>query len=374
MFGVGLDPNDANRRTLNRAAFTSRADTDAFSIDSQAQVELTTGPLAHTLLFGVDYQHYDFDDTRGFGDAPSLDLYDPVYGAPVTKPPSFLDTDSAREQIGLYLQEQLKLYDRWVIALSGRQDFVSSDTKDRLAGTDSEQDDSEFSGRAGLVYLSDVGLTPYFSYSESFLPVLGTDAFGEAFKPETGRQYEVGLKYQPPGWNSLVTLAAFDILRQNVLSPDPFNQVQTDEIRSRGVELGGVASLDGGLDIIVAYTYQDVEVTESNTGDEGNRPVATPKHLASLWADYILQGGLLAGLGFGAGVRYQGSSFGDAANTLESDDFTLADAALHYEWHGVRFAVHAQNLFDNDHVAACFGSDCFYGVARTVIGSVRYRW
>lgn len=118
------------------------------------------------------------------------------------------------EQIGLCFQEQLKLYEKAVFVLGGRQDFVSSETDDRLADTRTEQDDSEFSWRAGLLYVSDLGVAPYFSYAEFFLPVSGRSFFGEAFKPETGQQYEVGLKYQPTGWDSFVALAAFDIRRQ----------------------------------------------------------------------------------------------------------------------------------------------------------------
>ena len=56
-------------------------------------------------------------------------------------------------------------------------------------------------------------------------------------------------------------------MKQNVLTPtaDPANsQVQTGEIRSRGIELEGVASFDFGLDVTVAYTFLDAEITKSN--------------------------------------------------------------------------------------------------------------
>ena len=41
-------------------------------------------------------------------------------------------------------------------------------------------------GRIGLNYLFDVGLSPYVSYSTSFTPNLGADGGGRSFRPTTG--------------------------------------------------------------------------------------------------------------------------------------------------------------------------------------------
>ena len=47
------------------------------------------------------------------------------------------------------------------------------------------------------MYLAPNGLAPYASYSTSFLPITTVDPkTNRPFKPETGRQYEVGLRYQ----------------------------------------------------------------------------------------------------------------------------------------------------------------------------------
>ena len=375
VFGGGLA---ADLRTLNRFSFTALGKTDLFTIDTHAQAKFTTGAAEHTFLVGVDYQYYDVSDTQGSGGVAPIDIFNPVYGALVTRPALFTDTTIVQKQVGIYAQEQLKLFDRLVLTLGGRQDFVSSELENRLASTTTDQDDSEFSWRAGAVYLFDGGLAPYASYTRSFLPIVGTDRNSTPFVPETGEQYEAGIKYQPPGSNSSVTVSAFHLTRQNVRTTDPndpFNQIQTGEVRSKGIEIEGIASLASGLDLIASYSFQDVEITKSNRGDQGNRPTSVPEHLASLWLDYTIQDGPLAGLGFGAGVRYKGSTFGDAANTLEVDDYVLVDATVHYSWEKFRFAVNAENVFDNRHVAGCSGVNaCFYGVDRTVKASLRYRW
>ncbi len=52
-------------------------------------------------------------------------------------------------------------------------------------------------------------------------PVVGSDRLGNAYVPEEGQQYEVGVKFQPAGYNSFITVSAFNLARQNVQTIDP---------------------------------------------------------------------------------------------------------------------------------------------------------
>lgn len=376
VFGTALQ---ADQRTLNRSAFENDKNVRVWTIDNQAQLEFSTGALHHTLLAGLDYQRLDEHNLSTFGAAPSLDIFNPVYGAPVPRPPVFQDEDTVLKQVGLYLQDQIRFDRKWVLSLGGRHDWAETLTVNRRTSTRTEQNDSKFTGRAGLVYLADSGLAPYASYSTSFLPVAGTDGAGNLLRPETGEQYEAGIKYQPPGSNSFVTLAAFDLTRQNVLEsvPAPLLRRQTGEVRSRGIELEGVASLDSGLDLIAGYTWLDAEITASaRPGEQGERPTQTPEHMASLWANYSIRGGAMQGWGFGAGARYLGSTFGNIPNTVKVPGVTLFDAGVHYDRTKLRFALNAHNLFDKEYVASAFnnGRNTSFGLARTVKASVSYRW
>jgi iron complex outermembrane receptor protein len=380
VYGVGLNPADPQQRLLSRVGDESESELESVAVDNQAQATFDTGPIAHTALLGVDFQYYDFGDRGASRSVADLDIFDPDYGADLGPAVPYEDSDHMQRQIGIYAQEQAKLFDKLVVVLGGRYDFAKSESKDEVFNTESETKDSAFTGRAGLVYLFDNGLAPYASYSESFMPQIGTDAAGNPFKPEEGRQYEVGLKYQPTGWNSFVTVSLFDLVKQNVLTPDPADpvnsQVQTGEIRSRGIELEGVASFDSGLDVTVAYTFLDAEITKSNVdGEQGNRPERTAKHSASLWADYTIPEGDFAGLGAGAGVRYIGPTFGDNLEALELPGYILFDASVHYDWNNFKFALNGSNLADKAYVASCYGeTSCFYGERRAVIGTVTYSW
>ncbi len=144
------------------------------------------------------------------------------------------------EQVGLYVQDQIRLYD-WLLTIGGRQDWAETSNNDRLARATTITNDQAFSWRAGLSYLFDNGVAPYVSYATSFQPEIGVTAAGQPFVPSTGDQYEAGIKYQPPGTDTLITLAAFDITRQNIVTFDPvtFLGFQTGEAKSRGFEVEG---------------------------------------------------------------------------------------------------------------------------------------
>ena len=215
-----------------------KANTSNIALDNQLQADFLTGPLAHKVLFGVDY--FDiraFTDYRSALIAP-IDAYSPVYGTGVPSFASlapFILRDDKQSQAGVYLQDQVKL-DRWTLTLTGRQDWANTGFTSKAifppAGTVS-RDDSAQTGRVGLNYLFDVGLSPYVSYSTTFTPNLGADLAGNSFKPTTGEGTEIGVKFKPNGSNFMITAAAFDIRQQDVLTANPINpffSVQTDAV------------------------------------------------------------------------------------------------------------------------------------------------
>ncbi len=379
-----------------RSAVLQNYTYNVFTLDNQAEAKFATGPVQHTLLFGVDYQHVAYWEGYGSSSNEStLNLFDPVYLNPTTVPAVALSENQSEYQVGAYAQDQLKL-GKWTLVLSGREDGAGTTTQIHSASTggtsDSDEFDTKLTYRAGLIYDFDNGLAPYVSYATSFLPnISGSSYSGEAFKPTTGRQVEVGLKYQPPGFNSFVTAAAYNLDEQNVLTSDPNHigfDVQTGAVRSRGIELEAHASLTNNLNLIAAYTYLDATVTNSNSGTQGKVPLSTatgtaaPRNSGSVWLDYGFHDGPLAGLGLGGGVRYIGWTYGNAANTFKVPGYALLDLAAKYDFGathprlaGLRFQVNATNLTDKTYIAGCnSNSYCFYGDGRTVLATLRYGW
>lgn len=374
----------SNQSLLERGAYTRHDDAWGVTIDNNLSTEFSTAGLDHKLLFGFDYTTASLErkQAAGYNNLSPLNPFNPSYGSPVVIPAALnTHTDEDRTQLGLYMQDQIKL-DNWVLLLGGRYDIARQETTNRLTGTVTEIDDNAFTGRAGLVYLFDNGLAPYLSYSTSFQPQSGTDRFGNSFDPTTGEQLEAGVKYQPVGWNSFVTFSLFEITRQNLLTADlsnPAFNIQQGEVRSRGVEISAVAELNNSWSLVASYTYTDAEVTKSNGVDLGRVPAGVPEHMASLWLDYTVDSGSLEGLKLGGGIRYMGETY-DTTNAYRVPDFTLVDAAISYDFgvrnedlKGLSLSVSAKNLFDKDYVSSCTYA-CFYGDRRSVYGTLSYKW
>jgi iron complex outermembrane receptor protein len=266
-----------------------------------------------------------------------------------------------------------------VLTIGGREDWISSHT----AGSSTSVDAQKFTYRAGLTYVFHDGLAPYISYATSFEPTPGADFAGTPFAPSTGTQVEGGVKFEPTflprAAHVLVTAAAYDIVQDNVLTPDPnpehpYSSVQTGQVEVKGIELEGVARLFDRISLNGSYTYTDSDVTKG-TVDVGNRLFETPLNKLSLFADYTQQTGTLAGLGAGLGGRYLSSSFGDQANMWQNPAVTLFDAIIHYDFNHFRVAVNANNLLDKIYVARCSSAEeCFYGERRTVIVTLSRKW
>jgi iron complex outermembrane receptor protein len=376
LFGLGYATTPA-AANLARGNFLTRGIANQGDLDSQLEYRFDTGPLRHTTLFGLDLKHYSIDDWQGFGAATSLNLVNPVYtptarfnGAP------YQDATLTQKQLGTYLQDQIKL-DRFTLVLSGRNDWVSTNNANHI-GPGQDRGDSQFSGRAGLIYNFDFGLAPYVSYATSYNPVIGINAAGQLLQPETGEQAEVGLKFQPNGFNGHFGIALFDLKRQNALTTDPNNvrlQSQNGEVTSRGLELEAVANVTPGLKVVGSFTTYDLFISKDlNPALVGKAPT-TPQQMASAWADYTFQEGPLSGFGFGGGVRYVGSSFADTANLLSVPSVVLGDAAIHYEWRNWRAALNVINVTDETYVATCSSpTACFYGDRRRVTASLGYKW
>ena len=373
--------------TLNRYTFFNKESAKVFSIDNQAQAKVNTGPVSHTMLFGFDFQRVLYGEDVGAAfNASSLNVFDPVYGNNTM--PAETSYDQIRQkQFGVYAQDQMA-WGKWRFLIGAREDWVSADDNNPVTASYEAQSARAFTWRTGLVYLFDSGIAPYASFSKSFDPQVGQLYGGGMAKPTTAQQYEVGVKYQPPGYNSFITASLFNLTEHNVLTSDLDHSgyyTQAGEVRARGLELEGHASLTNNLDLVASYTYLNDVTTESNdttttiSGDttslQNKRVWGIPRNIASAWLDYTLHGGPLRGLGFGGGVRYLGSSY-DASNSIKVSSVTLFDATVHYDT-GLHwlFSLNAKNLFNRQYVASCFSSaTCTYGDGVEVLATARYRW
>ncbi|UNC51548.1 ferrichrome porin FhuA [Enterobacter huaxiensis] len=374
--------------TLTRQYVIDNEKLENFTVDTQLQSKFATGSLDHTLLTGVDFMRMRNDIDSWFGYAGSVapsDIYNLDRGdfdfGSHPGPSGAYQVLNKQKQTGVYAQDQIE-WDKVLVTLGGRYDWAKQDSLNRVAGTTDSRDDKEFTWRGGVNYLFDNGVTPYFSYSESFEPASTVGEGGKTFAPSKGKQYEAGVKYVPSDRPIVLTGAVYQLTKSNNLMADPagsFWSVEGGEIRARGVELEAKAALSASVNVVGSYTYTDAEYT-TDTKYKGNTPAQVPKHMASVWGDYTMFDGPLSGLTLGTGVRYTGSSKGDPANTFTVGSYTLVDALVRYDlarvgMAGSNVALHVNNLFDREYVASCFNTyGCFWGAERQVVATATFRF
>ena len=364
---------DADQRRVARSAYAIESDTRTFTTDNHLVWDVATGAFTHKVLVGVDYLENREKQNSGFGPVADIDIFAPVYGdfiAPELAPLGTLK----QSQVGVYLQDQIRFADRVSIVLGARRDRAESQV-----GSDEEFVDHATTYRAGVIFDLAYGLSPYFSYTESFLPVGGLDFYGDSFKPQKGSQYEGGLKWQP-NLTTLVTLAGYKITETNRPANDPdnvLNTVQTGEVESKGFELEASTAVTDSFYVTASYSYTKAEVTKSTFAEEiGVQLSDTPKDLASAWGVKTWRLNDEVSLRTGLGVRYVGSTISTGvAGTLKTPSYTLADALVAVDWNAWSLSVNATNLFDKTYYSPCraFG-DCFTGNGRNVIATLGYRF
>ncbi|MGO4001176.1 TonB-dependent siderophore receptor [Pseudomonas fluorescens] len=374
---------------VGRTTTSTDEDISQFAVDNNFQADFDTGEIRHTVLLGLDHQRTNTNYTSIFGSAPPINVNDPAHGLPITRPPrssAFYDYDQKTYQTGLYVQDQMAL-DQWRLTLGGREDWVHTGTKyfnkNDVTNTDRNKN---FSGNAAISYVFDNGFVPYLSYAESFQPASNASTSpDDSFKPTEGKQWELGIKYQPPGTNTLLSAAVYDLTQKNVDVTTNVGGVnitsQTGEVKVKGLELEAVSDVTENLKVIAAYTLAKSEVQEGIY--KGNRLQLMPNQQASLWTDYTWHSGVLDGFGVGGGARYTGNTYGDQANTWlgKADAYTVFDAAVHFDLgrldnslKGASVALNATNVFDKDYISTCDSFYCYYGDERSVVASATYKW
>ena len=313
-------------RTLERGYFDSREgfDINTYTLDTYTVGKFDTGSIEHELVAGIELFRDETIFNDNFqGSIDPLDLFDPNYGiATLGEPEFFFDSKTTQDGLGIYLQDQITLSDKFIVVLGGRFDILKNEEEDFIENTVVSQQNEGFSPRVGLVYKPIEDISLYASYSRSLTQSVGTAFDGDIFEPTRGTQYEIGVKGNISDRLS-ATLALYDLTRTNVTTQDPDNpefEIQTGEQNSQGIELSVAGEIIPGWNITAGYAYTDAKITEDNLFEEGNHLNNAPENAVSLWTTYTLQQNSLSGLGFGAGSLFGGRKrrrFGQLFSTTQ---------------------------------------------------------
>ncbi|MFJ4047827.1 TonB-dependent siderophore receptor [Pseudomonas hunanensis] len=376
-FGYAYLSDNASRvgTTIPRYVFGTDSDADQLNGNLMLQYDAQFEHIDSSTLVGVEYLDSTTKQSSVYGLAPSIDIANPVFtGVPGGITPYTRKKNDATTK-AVFLQQNLSFFDRVIATAGVRNDSMDLSSKEYIGGEQTEKDNfSETSYRAALTYIVNDEVSTYVSMVESVSPPQ------VGVTPQTGKQYEVGIKYSPMGMDALFSAAVYDLTQENVtiavVLPSGIIEQQTvGESRVRGLDLEAKAQVTQDISVIGAYSYMESEVLRGSLYDgsslKGNEFTTAPKHTASLWSYYDIPG---TDVSVGLGARYVGAYYMDAANTKKSDGATLFDAALNYKIaKGTDLALNVSNLFDEQHVVGS-GTANYYNPGREVTAKVSYSW
>lgn len=356
------------------------------------------GRVKNTLTVGGDYARRRDDYPNSFDRAAApLNVFRPVYQDQRDKSGQY-PNDSANyyygtygTYYGAYLQDFVELSPKLKALLGLRyekfdQKFRYDAVNQAFSGAYMSRDTSTGHAlipRVGLTYQPVRRVSAFASYAQGYEPQSGNNPkAGGPFPPEKGHQWELGLKTALlPAERLSLTASVYRIDKQNVLTPDPtdplgFRLKTTGEVRSEGVELDVAGEVLPGLNAVLNYAYNDVQVRRSEVAAEvGQRFANTIRHTANAWVSYRLPTGPLQGLKIGAGGQYAARRLADAATGFYVPGYGLLNASLAYDTPRFGVQLNANNLTDKDYVAGTIGRGTNYlfrGTPRNVLLTLRY--
>ncbi|WP_322044410.1 TonB-dependent siderophore receptor [Paraburkholderia sp. J67] len=367
----------SNGYTLSRTATDSQWSGDTISLDNNAQKTFDTALGRHELTFGIDYMRGREDAASTTCTVGSIDMYDPVYTGTITCPSTpKTHTYSTIRDLGFYARDQIQLAQRWHVLAGVRYDSASSDVLNELNGTRSGNPSSATTGSVALLYDLFPGVHPYVSYATSFYPNSGANVSGQAFDPETGKQWEAGVKFDIEKGRTSVTVAAYDLRRRNVLEDDPNNDgysIAVGEEHSRGLEFSFNTAPTNHLSITGGYAYTSAVIADDGgqtPSTDGERIANVPRHSFNVFARYKLPGELYR-WEINGGVRGQSNLY---AYGYTIPGFVVSDVGVGYtapRWHA---ALRLSNIFNKHYYTGGLSNAVALGDDRSVMLTLGYSY
>ncbi|MRW90198.1 TonB-dependent siderophore receptor [Duganella sp. FT80W] len=324
------------------------------AMDNYFQRSFDFGRVKYDIVTGLDTMRERSDYYQRVDSVNALNADTLVYGITSIKLGTPSRDVTYTQDIGLYLRNTIKIDNRWIVGLSGRQDWARVKVQHLLGGADAINSNTAFTGNASLMYRINDAFAPYASYATSFMPGTDLGANGTLLKPETGKQTEVGMKFQGYEQRLQGYVSAYDLTRQNVTESDATlgYSVQTGEQVTKGFEAEVAASLTKQWNMSASYSYIPfAKTTESlTTSDIGKRINLVPKNSVGLFTRYYFSPNKM-GWNAGANARFQSARTAQrGVNYVALAEHTVFDANAGYEagaW-SVNFSI--KNLFDKEYI------------------------
>ncbi len=369
-----------DEKTLNREARRQRTREVRYSVQNELVGKLRAGDFGHTVLAGIAYSEDRQSETDEGFELDAIDVFDPVYSATLGPRIERLSFDQELDALGLYVQDQIRVSQAWILVAGLRFDRYHRSDRFRggdIGDLDAKVRDRAFSPRLGAVYQPAEWLSVYANTARSFRPQIGVQQSGIGADAERGRQIEAGIKFDLFDNRASATLSVFDIRKENVLTTDPGQAnfvLQTGEQRSRGVEIDIAGDIAPGLKVIANAALLDAVVVEDPVIAKGTDAVNAPRLSGRFWGIYRFRGEPLSGLTLGAGLTAVSNRNGNLFEPYNVPGYVRLDAVIAYRLnHRIQFSLNFKNVTDKQYINSAGSNAVYPGAPFSVFGKVELR-
>jgi iron complex outermembrane receptor protein len=262
--------------------------------------------------------------------APTIDrpqnLYNPSPIAQLS--PAFTNPSvpSTIKDNGWYLSDRVLIGEKWQAMLGVR----GSRYKNKTTTTRYEAD--EVNPSASLMYKPTSKLSVYASYIEGVEETgqasLNRANAGEWLPAAVAKQKEIGVKAEI-AQGVLLQAAYFDIKRPSTTVDAGNRFVLNGLAQYKGLELAASGEVNKQLSVIASAQILDAnQLNEANAATYNKTPENTPKHTASLFAEYSLQS--VPGLALNGGLFFVGERPVNNENQANIGGFTTVSLGARY--------------------------------------------
>ena len=388
---------------------------DDFTYQFEPVWKFHTGTVFHTLLTGAQIEWQSIDDNRATADLKNItNIFAPVIPETSTAGLNFLRDqkhsgmidDLRALYVSAYAVDQIDVTDRWKVRLSLRQDhwyeqltplayvpFSLTSTPPNLSpgrfeadgtplepGTVQTRIDQPTSWSVGTLYKILPTVAPFAGVSKSCLTNFNSEATSQGLvAPESGLEYEAGIKFSTPDNRIILTAAAFDIQRTNVFTENTAvipNTVAFNAQKSYG--------FDADLQVLITPQWTALANMISQTArltavpltpsQVGNWPVGVPAHIYNIWSTYDFAIAGIKGFRVGAGLSYNGATFGTAADNVWIPRSTVADAMFGYYANNWDAQIGVKNITNVTYFTTAQSAGGYVGQPRTFYAKAAWHY
>lgn len=321
--------------------------------------DMRFGSWKNKLLVGgeVNQTYFRHTNNSPYPGSSTTDLFNDFPNVFASPRPTALGFTSNAKTGAVFAENQLSPTG-WLSLIGGiRYDAPKVHREDYFAGTEFDKQLRYATWHAGVVVTPLPWFSLYTQYAtgvDTVANLLTLSLTQSQFKPAKGRQIEAGAKISALDGRIEGTLAVYQIVKTDLLTPDPLNptvQQQVGGQSSRGIELTVSAwaipeILRFDINAAILRAKYDDFVQSFNTqfkyvNYRGFVPTNVPQQTANVWATWRF----LPQWEARAGLQYVGKTYGDFLNYTVRPAYTVLNGSVDYKMtDNVKFSLRGFNL------------------------------